>query len=410
MEIKNLSANPGNPRRITDKKLSQLKKTLEEFGDLGGFVFNRRSQQLVGGHQRAKLFSQDAPIHIERTYDTHTRTGTVAEGYVILKGERFKYREVDWDDLREKAANIAANKGAGEWDDEKLGEWFKDLDMLGFDLDLTMFDETERIDFLEIAAPGNTDEDDVPEVEQNIHNVQRGQIWQLGNHRIMCGDSTSIEDVERLMNGEKADMVFTDPPYGISLDTSNRKTSGKVTNSDGKTIRSDLKVNNFKPIIGDNQEFDPTLLLSIPCKEMFIWGANNFTRLLPRGGWVCWDRKLNESADKSLSSDFELCWSRDIHKFAMCRITWHGVFGHTPDDGHKKCHPSQKPVKLAEWFFERWSKESKLIIDLFLGSGSTLIACEKTNRKCYGMEIDPHYCSVIIERWQNYTGQKAKLL
>lgn len=148
MKIKDLHANPDNPRKITDTKLEALKKALEEFGDLGGFVFNRTSKHLIGGHQRQKAFDASAQVVVEHKYKTPTRTGTVAEGFVLLKGERFKYREVAWDDMREKAATIAANRGAGEWDEEKLSDMFKELDMLGADLSLTMFDKFEIEDIL----------------------------------------------------------------------------------------------------------------------------------------------------------------------------------------------------------------------------------------------------------------------
>lgn len=142
--VEDLKPNPKNPRKITDAKLQQLEKALKEFGDLGGFVFNRRTQNLVSGHQRAKLLDIKQSIKIETSYSRPTRTGTVAEGYVVLHGERFRYREVDWDEQREKAATIAANKSAGEWDNALLGEWLTDLDDFGFDLDTTMFDASER--------------------------------------------------------------------------------------------------------------------------------------------------------------------------------------------------------------------------------------------------------------------------
>lgn len=143
MEVKDLSPNLKNPRKISDAKLAQLKKALAEFGDLGGFVFNRKSKQIVSGHQRAKLFDGSAKITIEKKYSKPTTTGTVAEGFIEFNGERFKYREVSWTDQKEKAANIAANKGAGEWDHELLGEWLQELEESHFDLDLTMFDAPE---------------------------------------------------------------------------------------------------------------------------------------------------------------------------------------------------------------------------------------------------------------------------
>ena len=138
-----LDGNPKNPRRITDKKLDMLKKALSEFGDLSGIVFNRKSGQLVGGHQRVKVFSPDSKIVIRKNYEKPTRTGTVAEGFVEIDGEEFAYREVEWTDAKEKAANIAANKGAGDWDFSQLSEWMLELDHQNFDMDLTLFDEEE---------------------------------------------------------------------------------------------------------------------------------------------------------------------------------------------------------------------------------------------------------------------------
>lgn len=141
--LSQLNGNPKNPRRVSDKKLEMLKKALMEFGDLSGIVFNQKTGQLVGGHQRVKVFSPDSKINIRKTYDKPTRTGTVAEGSVEIDGEEFSYREVNWTEAKEKAANIAANKGAGDWDFPQLTEWMSELDELGFDKELTMFDEDE---------------------------------------------------------------------------------------------------------------------------------------------------------------------------------------------------------------------------------------------------------------------------
>jgi hypothetical protein len=159
MEIKDLQQNPHNPRTITDKKLKMLAKALEEYGDLSGIVFNRKTKQLVGGHQRSKVLDQDAEVVIEQKFKKPTRTGTVALGYILINGERFSYREVSWDETKEKAANIAANKGAGDWDKAKLTEWMKDLGESFLDLDLTMFDDVERVKFFD-DKPTKKDKDD----------------------------------------------------------------------------------------------------------------------------------------------------------------------------------------------------------------------------------------------------------
>ena len=224
----------------------------------------------------------------------------------------------------------------------------------------------------------------------------------------MCGDSTKESDVDKLMNGEKADMVFTDPPYGMNLDTDYTDMNSKFKGSKGG--------NKYNKVIGDNNDFKPELITTIfknfdYCKEVFIWGADYFAEYIENknnGSWIVWDKRLDESADKMYGSCFEMCWSKNKHKREIARIKWAGIFGMEKEHDKKRVHPTQKPMLLTEWFFNKWGKGLSIIVDLYLGSGSTLIACEKTNRICYGMELDTKYCDVIIERWEQFTGQKAK--
>ena len=203
-----------------------------------------------------------------------------------------------------------------------------------------------------------------------------------------------IDDVEKLMNGEKADMVFTDPPYGIDLDTN--YVSNKA-----------VKGNTYKKIIDDDKDFNAGMLCEYFGNiEQFWWGANYYQGTLPKGGsWVVWD-KSNEAQDKAIGSDFEICYSTKHHKNSMYRKLWKGFTAKEIDE--KRVHPTQKPIDMVVWFFSKWG-EGQNVADLFLGSGTTLIACEKTNRKCYGMELDEHYCDVIVERWQKFTGKEAIL-
>ena len=150
MNLSDLTPHPGNPRKISDQKLEMLKKSLDQFGDLSGIVFNRRSSRLVGGHQRLKVLPKDLPIKITKTYKEPTRTGSVADGYVELDGERYRYREVDWDDPTEKAANIAANQHGGEWEIPALNDWLNELDALNIPMDVVGFTERE---FENLMAP-----------------------------------------------------------------------------------------------------------------------------------------------------------------------------------------------------------------------------------------------------------------
>ena len=216
-------------------------------------------------------------------------------------------------------------------------------------------------------------------------------------------------DIAKLMAGEKADMVFTDPPYGIDLETdySSMKANPRMFHEKGLDGG-----NKYNKVVGDDTPFDPAILMGYfsYCSEQFWWGADYYSdRIIQRdkGSWIVWDKRLEESADLMYGSCFELCWSRHRHKRDIARVKWAGVFGVEKEPERRRLHPTQKPVALAEWFIERYSKLKHLIIDLYGGSGSTLIACEKLGRRCFMMEIDEHYCDVIIQRWQNYTGKEA---
>ncbi len=419
MKISQLSPQPENPRKITPEKLAQLGKTLREYGDLSGVVFNLQTQHLVGGHRRIENM-EDAEIVYTKKYAKPTKTGTVAEGYVVSNGERFAYREVRWPLVREKAANIAANKNAGEWDLPQLEVWLKELNSfdVSYDMDLTMFDEEELAGIIGTTVkehtrvgPTGQDEDDVP--EKAPARAKLGDVYRLGRHRLMCGDATKKDDVRKLLKGAEIDMVFTDPPYGMSLDPD---WSGSAPAKERmKYLKSgNPKTKAYENVIGDHEDFKPALVDSVfasfpNCEEVFLFGADYYAEIIPgrnTGSWVVWDKRCDESADKMFGSTFELCWSRARHKRETARIR-SGIFG-VKDDSKSRVHPTQKPVQLPEWFFEKWGKDEDNVADLFGGSGSTLIACEKTDRNCFMMEIDPHYVDVIIERWEKYTGKEAK--
>ena len=228
--------------------------------------------------------------------------------------------------------------------------------------------------------------------------VKAGEVWQLGEHRLMCGDSTDADAVAKLMNGERADLVFTDPPYGMNL-TPNYKSIHK--NHQAKAV-------DYKPIIGDQDVFDARFIFDLfpDTKEMFLWGADYFRHTIPfGGGWLVWDKTCGKHEGR-IGNEFELCWSKQQHKKEIIRIQWAGFVGMEEEDG-ARVHPTQKPVRLAGWFLSKYSEEGNIVADIFGGSGTTLIACEQMKRKCRMMELDPHYCTVIIARWEQFTKQKA---
>ena len=354
-----------------------------------------------------KEFGFKVPIVIDKD-------GVIVAGHTRYKAsKKLGLKEVPCiiaDDLNEdqiKAFRLADNKVSelAEWDFPILNEELENLDI---DMEQFGFED------LEIEEEQEIIEDETPDVPEEPK-AKLGDIYQLGNHRLMCGDSTSEEDVAKLMNGVKADMVFTDPPYGMNLDTD-------FSGMKSKIFKGGNGGNFYKEGIVDT--FTPDMLKTIfdlDIKETFIWGANYFAELLPNrnnGSWIVWDKRANGnndieedySSDKMYGSCFELCWSKNKHKQDIARIKWAGMFGMEKQDTKNRVHPTQKPIALCEWFIKKYSNDNNAILDLFGGSGSTLIACEQLNRKCYMMELDPHYIDVIIQRWENFTGEKAVLL
>ena len=213
----------------------------------------------------------------------------------------------------------------------------------------------------------------------------------------MCGDSTKESDVKKLMNGQKADMVFTDPPYGINIVQGN--------NVGGDNI---AKAKTYSKVIGD-ETIDTAsnfyeLCMKLEIENFIIWGGNYFTEFLPASScWIIWDKENTANF-----ADVEIAWTNYNKGAKLYKWQWNGMIrkGDTKTEGKTRIHPTQKPVGMFEDILKDFT--SKVVYDGFLGSGSTLIACEKTNRICYGMELDTKYCDVIIERWEQFTGQKAK--
>ncbi len=245
-----------------------------------------------------------------------------------------------------------------------------------------------------------------------------GDIYQLDNHRVMCGDAT--KDIEKLINSITVHLLLTDPPYGISVVqnggiggdgygfTSNTSPSSKLN---GKLIHRRL----YKKIEGDDVPFDPTFLLNLS-KRQIIFGANHFTDKLPKNShWLVWDKKQGEQEKYTDNfSDAELMWT-NISKLVSVktyRHVWNGMTrkGNRNEELKVRVHPTQKPVGLLSNIIKDYSEKNDSVLDCYLGSGSTLIACEQTNRVCYGMELDPGYVDVIVKRWENFTGKKAKLV
>lgn len=371
----NLTANPLNFRRHPKEQLNALKGSMKELGWIKTVIVNKRSGYVLDGHARVEEAIRQGLPSIPVTY-------------------------VDLDENEEKLA-LAVLDPITELayrDDETLKLLLEQAN--ASDQDLKDFLLTLNAQEAESGLLPSADEDEVPEPPKKAI-TKLGDLITLGNHRLLCGDATKIEDVEKLMDGKKADMVFTDPPYGIDEET-DRSFASRTRLAKGNT---------FNKIIGDDS-IDTALLAYSICENLSdvicYWGGNYYANKIPASAcWIVWDKRV-EDKQKDANSDCELAYVKHPQKKSVriFRHLWKGLMKDS-ERGQKRVHPTQKPIALAEWCFNELNEKSESIVDLFGGSGSTLIACEKTNRHCYMMELDPIYCDVIIERWEKATGKKA---
>lgn len=279
------------------------------------------------------------------------------------------------------------------YDFDNLADELADLDLSDFDFDFGI--DTDAEEETEIV------EDEAPEVdEENEPITKLGDIWQLGRHRLMCGDSTDKETVELLMNGNKADMVFTDPPYGYEYQSNMRTKSKKFD-----VLVNDDKILDFMPRI--KEQCNGFVFICTTWKVLDKW-LPLFNKYFDLSNMIIWDKGGGGIGDleHTFSTDYEiiLC-SHNSAKITGKRIG--SVWNIPKDNANDYVHATQKPIKLSATAIENTTNENDIILDVFGGSGSTLIACEQLYRTCYMMELDPKYCDVIIKRWETLTGEKA---
>ena len=383
-----------------------MKITQKKVTELIPYVNNSRThsdEQVAQIAASIKEFGWTNPILVDGT------NGIIAGHGRLLAARKLGHKEVptielaDLTEIQKKAYIIADNRLAlnAGWDNEMLTIELNDLLADGFALEMLGFDPKELAALLEPeVVEGLTDEDAVPEVPEEP-TTKLGDVYQLGNHRLMCGDSTSIDAVEKLVNNAKIDLCYTDPPYGINEKGDRSKRGGLAQ---GNKLQ-DFKDDTIDYAVEAYQIVEGVLQIS----RQVWWGANYYCHALPQSNnWFVWDKRVEEK-QKDTQSDCELAWVKS--KWSSVRIfrhLWKGLIKGS-EHGQKRVHPTQKPVALAEWSLD-YFKEVKSVLDLFGGSGSTLIACEKTNRTCYIMEFEPHYCDVIVKRWEDFTGKKAVLL
>jgi|ETNvirenome_6_85_1030632.scaffolds.fasta_scaffold33758_1 DNA modification methylase len=386
LHIESLKGYEHNTRTHSEDQIQQIAGSISEFGFTNPILIDG-DQRIIAGHGRlyaAKALGMDTVpcISLDHLSDVQVRALVIADNQIAMNA--------GWDE------------GLLATELDRLQTDGVDIDLLGFDVDT--LEELLKPELIEIE--GLTDEDAIPEVVESI--CQAGDIWVLGEHRLLCGDATRKADVEALMGGEKADMVFTDPPYNVDYEG---YTEEKLT------IKSDaMSEDEYIKFLSDT--------------------FGNYKNSVKRGGslYVChafaWQMVTQQALkDHEIEVRNQIIWGKNTfawgfgrYKFQhepifYCHIkgksdNWYGDKSQSTlwlenKPAANRLHPTMKPVEIVLRATDNSSKDGDLIIDFFLGSGSTLIACEKTKRKCYGMEIDPHYCDVIVKRWQDYTGQQA---
>ena len=317
------------------------------------------------------------------------RDGVIVIGHCrALAAKKLGMKEVPCvcvDDLTPEQVNalrLVDNKSnESEWDFDILPDELADLDLSGFDFDFGIDGEEEETEIVE---------DEAPEVDEDAEPIAKlGDIWQLGRHRLMCGSSTDKDSILKLTENNPIYLIYTDPPYGMNA-----------------VSKSGVLSKNYKTDIMGDDDNSVAISAFMLASEMYRntnqiwWGANYYTECLPSSEcWIVWD-KNNGASDQT---DCELAWANFrsvVRQFTMA------------SEKKNRVHPTQKPVKLFAEIVKKFDKNNnfKTVLDLFGGSGSTLIACEQLDRTCYMMELDEKYCDVIIKRWENLTGEKAVLI
>ena len=380
-----------NPR-VNAVSVDKVASSIREFGFRQPLVLDE-NYSILAGHTRLlaskKLGLKEVPVHI-------------ANGL---------------SEAQKKAYRIMDNRSSedSEWDEELLSLELMDLQEHEFDLGMTGFTNEELTALLSLneMTEGLTDEDAVPDLPEEP-TTKLGDLWLLGKHRLLCGDSTNIDAVDKLMDGNKADMVFTDPPYNADytsrVDKKRRKAWGEIKNDNMSADNFDIFLEEINSILWSACSDGASIYECIDWKRypqiqkvfsdafthksMIVWNKNYF-------GLGTYYRTKHELILFGCKGDKLNTWNADHNEMDVWDIS--------RDSAVSYKHPTQKPVALAKRAITNSSKPKNIILDLFGGSGSTLIACEKTARYSRLMEIDPKYCDVIVQRWEEFTGKRAKL-
>jgi DNA modification methylase len=392
--IDQLRPDPANPRRISDKQLEALTRSLNQFGFVQPVLARREDAVVIGGHQR------------------------------LVAARRFGYREVPviWLELsveQSRLLNLALNRISGDWDEELLARLLADLAEESSDLSLTGFEEDEVLKLLKSLdgreKRGRPDDFDLGTalLKASVESrVKPGEIWRLGEHRLLCGDATDAEAVERLFGDQRADMAFTDPPYNVALGDHGGRQRGQRKRRIANDALSTEQWRSFIAAWAKNllRHVDGAVYVCMSSKE---WPSVSSALEQTGGHWsdtIIWakDRFVLGRAD--YQRQYEPIWYG--WREGTTRY-WRGArdlgdVWRVEQPSSSELHPTMKPLELVEKAIENSSAEGAVVADFFLGSGSTLIACERTGRSCYGIELDPLYAAIAIARWEVFSGEVAE--
>lgn len=355
-----------NSRTHSDAQVAQIAASIKEFGWTNPILV-AGDDTIIAGHGRLLAARKLALIEVPVIVLDHL-SKSQQRALVIADNQ------------------LALNAG---WDMDMLKAEIEDLQLEDFDLNILGFDDKFLNGLLEPEpTAGLTDDDAVPEVPETPKTVL-GDVWVLGNHRLMCGDSTSIDAVDKLMSGTVPNAVITDPPYGIGIDGQKKSVSANP-----KHNRKHHEKKGWDAERPDASIFGHIVSLGVPA---VIWGGNYFADLLPATrGWIYWSK----GQDGLTMSDGELAWTTEDKPLRSKTVNRAALKG--------SVHPTQKPTEIIEFSADYLSVPQKgAVLDLFAGSGTICIVCEKTDRRAFMMERDAGYCDVIIKRWQDFTGKEA---
>jgi len=357
--ISSIKPNPSNPRLIKDDKFHKLVQSLKDFPEMASVrpIVVNHDMVILGGNMRFKAMKE-------------------------AKWKEVPVQVVDWDEAKQREFIIKDNVGFGEWDwDDLANNWdAEELEAWGLDVPAGFIEEPEA------------EEDDYEIPDEIQTDIVLGDLFEIGEHRLLCGDSTDSDAVAKLMNGQKADMVFTDPPYGVSYQSNMRTKSNQFEILQNDNVFITDWINNL-PLFSKGFVFIWTSWKVLKQWMEFCEPIGELSNLIVwnKGGGGIGDLK------KTFYTDFEiaLVYNRGA-EIKGKRIG--SVWEIGKDASSKYLHPTQKPIGLPSIAIDNITTKGELILDLFLGSGSTMVAAYQLKRKCYGMELDPKYCQVIVDR------------